>query len=89
MKVKKTVTFLFFLVAGVILGSLVANLTADISFLKWLSFGKWVGIPVSSPFILDLALLKISMGFEIGVNIAQIIFITIGMFLYRLIAGRL
>lgn len=89
MKVKKTVTFLFFLVAGVILGSLVANLTADISFLKWLSFGKWVGIPIASPFVLDLALLKISMAFEIGVNIAQIIFITVGLFLYRMISGKL
>ena len=89
MNFKKTVTFLFFLVSGVILGSLLANLTAGISFLSWLSFGKWVGIPVASPFILDLALLKLSLGFEIGVNIAQIIFITIGMFLYKHVASKL
>lgn len=88
MKVKKTIAFLFFLVSGVILGSLLANATAGVSFLSWLSFGKWIGVPISNPFVLDLALLKLSLGFEIGVNVAQIIFITIGMFLYRFVAQK-
>ena len=88
MKVKKTVAFLFFLVAGVILGSLIANAASGVSFLSWLSFGKWVGVPIATPFVLDLALLKLSFAFEIGVNVAQIIFITIGMFLYRFVAQK-
>lgn len=89
MKAKRTIAFIFFIIAGVIFGSMAAGLTADIPYLGWLSFGKSVGIPVESPFILDLAILKLSLAFEMGVNVAQVICITIGLFIYRKVASKL
>ena len=89
MKAKRTIAFIFFIIAGVVFGSMVAGLTADIPYLGWLSFGKSVGIPIESPFVLDLAIIKISLAMEMGVNAAQVIFITIGLFIYRKVAAKL
>ena len=83
MKLKKTLIFIFFILMGIILGSLVASLCSDIPFLSWLSFGKSIGIYADKPFVLDLAVAKISFGFEMGINVAQIIFIMLSLLAYH------
>ena len=42
---RKTLIAVFYLVAAVVIGALVAAATAQIPFLSWLAFGKSIGIP--------------------------------------------
>lgn len=89
MKLKRNLTFLFFLLAGVILGALAATAAADIPFLGWLSFGRAVGIPTQSPMLLDLAIVKIALGCEVELNVAQIFTVTAALLFYKRVAQKL
>ena len=42
-------------------------------FLSWLAFGKSIGIPADSPAVLDLSVIKLAFGFEVGVTVAHIL----------------
>ena len=59
---KKTLAFLFFLLAGILVGSAVAFFTKDIFFLSWLSYGINFGIPSST---LDLYVFRLTAGVEL------------------------
>ncbi|MEG2203625.1 MAG: DUF4321 domain-containing protein [Oscillospiraceae bacterium] len=89
MKFKRNLVFAFFLIAGVIVGGALASLTASIPFLSWLSYGRTIGISTADPLLLDLALVKIAFGFELGVNLAQIITITLALLTYKSVAAKL
>lgn len=80
--IKKTVTFLFFLVAGILLGSAVAYLTAGISWLSWLGKTSALGVSTHSPLVLDLIVFKFAFGLELTVNVAQVICVIIAMILH-------
>ena len=49
---KNTWSLFLLLLAGIVLGSFIAHLTAGVSALSWLSYGKTFGL--SSPIVLDL-----------------------------------
>ena len=70
---RKTLIAVFYLVAAVVIGALVAAATAQIPFLSWLAFGKSIGIPADSPAVLDLSVIKLAFGFEVGVTVAHIL----------------
>lgn len=89
MKWKKNLLLIFMLLAGVIVGALLASITEGMSFLSWLSYGKSIGIDVASPMILDLSVLKLAFGFEFGINIAQIICVILSIFAYKTLAKKL
>ena len=80
LRMKKNLILLFLLLAGVMFGSLLAAATRGIPWLSWLSYGQTVGISVDNPMILDLAVIQLAFGFELGVNIAQIICVLIAIF---------
>ena len=79
---KKTIAFIFFLLAGIVVGSVVAYLTKDVSWLSWLSYGKTVGLSTASPAIIDLIVLKIAFGFTLSVNVAQIFCVIIAILVF-------
>lgn len=83
MKLKKTLILVFLILAAVILGAMLASFTASIPFLSWLSFYKAIGINAAAPAVLDLSVLKISFGFEMGINVAQVILIAAALVLYQ------
>lgn len=89
MKLQRTLAFLFFLLAGIIVGALLASVGEAVPFLSWLAYGKTIGLSTANPMLLDLSMLKISFGFEIGINVAQIITITIALLVYRNVAQKL
>lgn len=80
---KKTIAFLFFLLAGIVLGTVVARLCADVSFLSWLAYTMSVGLDTASPLVLDLIVFKLAFGFSLTVNPAQIICIIIALIVYN------
>ena len=89
MKLQRTLVFLFFLLSGIIVGALLASACADISFLSWLAYGKTIGLSTSNPMLLDLSMIKVAFGFEVGVNVAQIITITAALLIYKSVARKL
>ena len=83
MKLQKTFIFLFYLLAGIILGSLLASFCRGISFLSWMGYSNTIGFAAGSPAVLDLLVLQIAFGFSISVSVAQIITISAAMYLYN------
>lgn len=80
---KKTFVFGFYLLAGIILGALLANVCSGISFLSWLGYANTIGFAANNPAVLDLLIIKIAFGFSINVSVAQIITIGIAMWAYH------
>ena len=80
---KKAFLFLFYLLAGILTGSLLANLCRAIPALSWLGYANTIGFAAGTPAVLDLIIVKITFGFAMSVSIAQIITISIAMILYN------
>lgn len=75
---------LFLLVlAGIVIGSFIAQATADISALSWLNYGQHFGI--TKPLILDLGILVLTFGLRIKITIGSIIGILIATIIYHFI----
>lgn len=80
---KKTFLFLFYLLAGILSGSLLANLCRSIPALSWLGYANTIGLGAGTPVVLDLIIVRITFGFAMSVSIAQIITISVAMMLYN------
>lgn len=71
------------LLAGIVLGSFIAQATAGISFLSWLSYGKNFGL--TQPLTLDLGVLVLTFALKIKITIGSIIGVLIGIIIYHFI----
>ena len=80
-KSKNTWVLIIFICAGLVIGGLIGQLSAQVDWLSWLAFGKEFGL--SQPLVLDLNVLKITFGFTININMASIIGMAIALFIYR------
>ena len=80
---KKTFLFLFYLLAGILTGSLLANLCRAITALSWMGYANTIGFAAGTPAVLDLIIVIFTFGFAMSVSIAQIITISIAMVLYN------
>ncbi len=78
---KNTWALFLLLLAGIVLGSFIAQMTAGISGLSWLSFGKTFGL--DNPITLNLGVLVLTFGLKIKFTIASIIGIVIAAIIYR------
>ena len=80
---KRTFLFLFYLLAGILTGSLLATVFRGIPALAWLGYTNTIGLSAANPAVLDLIIVKITFGFAMSVSVAQIITIAIAMFIYN------
>ncbi len=80
---KNTFMFLFYLLAGIIVGSLVGNVCLGVPGLTWMGYARTIGFAAANPAVLDLIIVKITFGFAMSVSVAQIIFILLAMFIYN------
>ncbi len=80
MKTKNILLLLFLLLAAVVLSGIVATLTQGVDFLEWLTWGDSVGFDTVE---LDLAVIDIGFSFKMQVNVLQIVFIGVALFVYR------
>ena len=80
--VKKTIAFLFFLLAGIVLGTILGRVCENVSFLSWLAYTLSVGLDTGSPMVLDLIDFKLAFGFTLSVNAAQILCVIIALIVY-------
>ena len=83
MKRKNIIIFLLFLLGGIVIGSLVAEVSAGISWLSWLAYGLDFGIGGDTPILINLHVIKLYLGLSLSLNIAVILFVCAAMFAYR------
>lgn len=86
---KKTVLGVFYLVAALVVGALIAAATEQVPFLSWLAFGKSIGLSVRDPVVLDLSVVRIAFGCEIGVTVAHILCFIGAFFGYKYTVKRM
>ena len=72
---------LIFILSGIVIGGVIGELTKNINWLWWLSYGLDFGI--TEPLSLDLHILILSFGLMVKINMASIIGIGIAIWLYR------
>lgn len=70
-----------FILSGLVIGGLLGDLASSVNGLGWLAYGQSFGL--ESPLSLDLSIVKITFGFMLNINIASIIGMAIGIFIYR------
>ncbi len=80
---KRTIAFLFFLLAGIAAGTVIAGICSDIPFLSWLGHSVSIGIDTGDPVILDLIVVRLAFGFIMSVNLAQILCVIAALILYK------
>lgn len=80
MKTKNTLILVFLVLAALVLSALVANLTAGIDWLKWLTWGDSIGFDSVR---VDLAIIDFSLSFRMQVNVLQVLFIGAALLLYK------
>lgn len=71
------------LLAGIVLGGFIGELTKGIAGLSWLNYGQSFGF--TNPIVLDLGILVITFGLNINITIASIIGVLIAIIIYRLL----
>ena len=83
----KTLFFTLMLFSGIVVGTLVGNVTRGVEFLSWLSYG--IDFGMKAPVNLELGVLSLTFGFSINLTISCIIFIIIAMLVGRkVVRGR-
>lgn len=81
MKGKGTWVCIIFILAGLVIGGLIGELTSGVNFLWWLSYGQEFGL--SEPLKLDLGVITLQFAVMFKINIASILGVIISMFIYR------
>lgn len=76
---KKTFAFIFFLLAGMVLGGFIAYICDGRPYVGWLAWGRNIGIESVS---VDLYVLKFSIGLMVQATISQIITLPLSMIVY-------
>lgn len=81
---KKSFWLNFFLIcAGIVIGAMLAEITAGVPFLSWLSYGLDFG--TEAPLILDLNVLRLSVGLSVNITISTIVCVALSLILGRMI----
>ena len=71
------------LLCGIVLGSFFADLTADVSWLSWLAYGRSFGIGSSAPLVLDLAVVRLTFGLSFHLSIGMILGMALAFYAWR------
>lgn len=77
----KSLFYTLMLLSGIVVGTLVGNITKGIEFLSWLSYGIRFGL--NTPVQLDLGVLELTFGASINLTVSCIIFIIIAMIIAK------
>ena len=82
-KYKNGWLLLLFIMIGIVIGGLISEVTAGVS---WLSYGNTFGINSNgNPLVLDLGILVITFALQIKITVASIIGVIAAIVIYRFI----
>lgn len=79
---KNTWALFLLILAGIVLGSFLGQLTSGVSALSWLNYGQSFGL--ANPVKLDLGILVLTFGLTIRFTIGSIVGIIIAAVIYRI-----
>lgn len=77
---------LFLVCIGIVVGSMLAEMTAGIPFLSWLSYGLDFG--TKSPVVLDLNAITLTLGITVKITISSALCVALSLLLGRCIAEK-
>ena len=81
----RTIFSFFLVLVGIVVGSLLANVTAAVPALGWLAYALSFGL--ESPVVLDLSVIRLTFGLSVNLSVAVILCIIIslvvGNFFYK------
>lgn len=80
MKGKSWLVLFLVMFAGIVLGGFLGDLLGSLPYMGWLSYGKTFGFPSTT---INLSILQLTFGIQVNMNIASIIGMCIGIFIYR------
>ena len=80
---RNKILLVLFLLAGAVVGMLLGELTKDISFLSWLSFGQDFGLSFENPMQLDLVILRLKLGLALNLSVGVILCMAAAGLLFR------
>ena len=83
---KNSIITLLFALAGVVVGQMVATVTAGVPYLSLLAYGLDFG--TTEPFILDLSVITLTFGINLRITISTIIFTAMALILKRAVTKR-
>ena len=78
MKSSKNFILFFLVFSGIVIGSLIGELSSGIPALSWLNFGLRFGL--DSPVSLSFGVVAITLGFSINLTVSCIIFVLLSLF---------
>lgn len=81
MKNKNFWLLTIFILSGLVIGSLVAELLTDNTIFWWLSYGQAFG--TTTPFVLNLQIVTLTFGLTFELTIASILGLFLSIFLYK------
>lgn len=76
---KNKLLLVMLILAGAVIGSIVASGAANISALSWLAYSREIGISSTD---INLIILNLTIGFKFSISVSQIIFMLIAAAIY-------
>ena len=76
----------FLVLIGIVVGTMLAEMTRDIVWLSWLSYGLEFG--TESPLVLNLHVLKLTLGITVRITVSTVLFIALSLLLLKLTRSR-
>ena len=73
----RTVISFFCVLVGIVVGSLLVNVTASVPALGWLAYALSFGL--ESPVVLDLSVIRLTFGLSVDLSIAVILCVVISL----------
>lgn len=83
MKAKNSLLLIFMVLAGYVVGGMLAQVTKNISFLSWLSYSQPIGLDAGKPAQIDLAFLKLAFGFQMNLNVSEVVLMIVAIVIGR------
>ena len=83
MKSKNIILLIILIIAGVLIGGLLASVTSNMQYLSWLGYSKSFGLDVAKPALINLSVIKLAIGFELNLSLAQVVCMLAAVLLYR------
>lgn len=73
----KSIFWAFLVLVGIVVGTLLARVTATVPALGWLSYALTFG--VESPVVLDLSIIRLTFGLSVDLSVSVILCIVISL----------
>lgn len=83
MKSKNILLPLMLVIAGIVVGAMLATAVKGIPVLAFLAYSRTFGISTLKPLLLNLSVLRIVFGAEIDINVAEVLCVVAALLLYR------